>query len=49
MMNLFSILYILETEVSTYNIYHLYHFIKSLRRYEEKLEKTAKWTNTAEH
>ena len=49
MASLVGILHATQAASSAYGIYLSYHSITSLRRYEEKSEKAAKWSNTAGH
>ncbi len=48
-MSLSSVLYTLQVVSSIYGVYLSYQSISSLRKHEEKSEKAAKWSNTAEH
>lgn len=48
-MNLSSVLSTLQAASNIYGVYLSYQFISSLRKYEGKFEKAAKWSNTAEH
>ena len=43
-----SLLHALQIGISTYGVYLCYNSITSLRKYEEKSERAAKWSNTAE-
>jgi len=43
------ILHLAQAGLSAYSLYHAYISITNLRQYEEKSEKAAEWSGTAEH
>jgi hypothetical protein len=43
------ILHLAQAGLSGYSLYHAYISITNLRQYEDKTEKAAEWSTTAEH